>query len=193
MVHLGALPPAYDDETLKAIENSGGGVSMEVSEVLQRLATKSALGSSAVSVVDGYAWLLEKKAQKASDSAFDSLAARQLVLGLSREKNLDKLVELDAIHAIAKNYQIVTPYSSMIVLVNDEQRRQLQEAEAQSDRFEREVESGQEQLTKPFNPLNAAGENSAAIPEPSTIGGVILAIVGLGGLTFAKQRQRKVI
>jgi hypothetical protein len=81
----------------------------------------------------------------------------------------------------------------MIVLVNDEQRRQLQEAEAQSDRFEREVESGQEQLTKPFNPLNAAGENSAAIPEPSTIGGVILAIVGLGGLTFAKQRQRKVI
>ncbi|NJM58136.1 MAG: hypothetical protein HC857_12865 [Synechococcales cyanobacterium RU_4_20] len=37
--------------------------------------------------------------------------------------------QLDKIHAIAKREQIVTPYSSMIVLVNDEQRRMLAEAE----------------------------------------------------------------
>jgi hypothetical protein len=38
MVYLGGLlPQAYDDATLKAIQDSGGGVSTQVSEVLQRL------------------------------------------------------------------------------------------------------------------------------------------------------------
>jgi putative PEP-CTERM system integral membrane protein len=187
MVHLGALPPAYDDGVLKTIENSGGGVSTEVAEVLQRMATKSTLGSTTVSVVDGYAWSMEKTPQTkipASD-AFEPVAARQLVLGLSREKDLDTVVELDAIHAIAKNYKIVTPYSSMLVLVNDQQRQALKEAEAKSDRFEREVESGQEELTQPNNPLNAEG-----VPEPSQIGGAVLAILGLGWLLRTKQRHR---
>jgi putative PEP-CTERM system integral membrane protein len=189
MVHLGALPPAYDDATLKAIENSGGGVSTEVSEVLRRQATKAVLGSATVSVVDGYAWSLEENATEAEKTSdFDALAARQLVLGLSREKNLDALTELDAIHAIAKNYKIVTPYSSMIVLVDDNQRQQLKEAEAKSDRFDREVESGQENLTKPFNPLN----DTAGVPEPSQIGGVAIAIMGLGGLVLSKKRRRKI-
>ena len=43
LVHLGSLPPAYDDATLKAIQDSGGGVSMKLTEVLQRIATKTAL------------------------------------------------------------------------------------------------------------------------------------------------------
>jgi putative PEP-CTERM system integral membrane protein len=189
MVHLGSLPPAYDDVTLKAIENSGGGVSTELSEVLRRLATKSALGDSTVSVVDGYAWSIAptNAETKAANSTFDPLAARQLVLGLSQEKNLDSVVELDAIHAIAKNYKIVTPYSSMIVLVNDEQKRQLQEAEKKSDRFDREVESGHEELNQPFDPM----DTTAAIPEPSQVAGVILAAFGLGWVFVLKQRRRK--
>ncbi|MDJ0649102.1 MAG: hypothetical protein QNJ60_10390 [Xenococcaceae cyanobacterium MO_188.B19] len=72
------------------------------------------------------------------------------------------LAELDAIHQVAKNYDIVTPYSSMIVLVNDEQRELLKKAEARTDRFDREVETGVEQLDKPFNPFEVS-----AVPEPS--------------------------
>jgi putative PEP-CTERM system integral membrane protein len=183
MVHLGALPKAYDDNILKAIENSGGGVSTDISEVLYRLATKSALGKSVVSVIDGYAWFMEKLTTPSTltPDAFDSLAARQLILGLSREKNLEQLTELDAIHELAKKFKIVTPYSSMIVLVNDEQRRQLKEAEAQKDRFNREVESGKENLTKPNNPLK-----NASIPEPS--GGATLLIVGIIVLVVTKRR-----
>ncbi|MBW4511119.1 MAG: TIGR02921 family PEP-CTERM protein [Scytonematopsis contorta HA4267-MV1] len=194
MVHLGAFPPAYDDTTLKAIENSGGGVSAELSEVFKRLATKSALGENAVSVVDNYAWLMEKtqvtppssppKSPLPTPHSLEPLAARQLVLGLSREKNLDKLTELDAIHALAKKYKIVTPYSSMIVLVNDEQRRQLKEAEADKDRFDRKVESGKENLTKPFNPLN-----TVSVPEPSNA--VALGVVGIIFLVFAKKGRFK--
>ncbi|BAZ15478.1 hypothetical protein NIES4071_73500 [Calothrix sp. NIES-4071] len=187
MVHLGALPKAYDDNTLKAIENSGGGVATDISEVLYRQATKAALGNAVVSVIDGYAWFMEKLTTPSTlvSNDFDSLAARQLILGLSREKNLEQLTELDAIHELAKKFKIVTPYSSMIVLVNDEQRRQLKEAEAQKDRFNREVESGKENLTKPNNPLK-----NASIPEPSS--GAALLVAGIIVFVFTKKRRVKI-
>ncbi|MEA5571961.1 TIGR02921 family PEP-CTERM protein [Calothrix sp. UHCC 0171] len=195
LVHLGSLPKAYDDTIIKTIENSGGGVSTDISEVFKRQATKSALGKSAVSVVDGYAWLMEKRTQNLNQNltipsptdshSFAPLAARQLILGLSREKNLDQLAELDAIHALAKRFKVVTPYSSMIVLVNDEQRRQLKEAEADKDRFDRTVESGKENLTKPSNPLK-----TTTIPEPS--GGIALVITGMIFFIFTKRRRTHV-
>jgi hypothetical protein len=54
MVHLGGkLSPAYDDATLRVIQDSRGGVSTTIPEVMQRLATQAALGQSTVSVVDG--------------------------------------------------------------------------------------------------------------------------------------------
>jgi putative PEP-CTERM system integral membrane protein len=157
MVHVGGkLPPAYDDATLRAIQDSRGGVSTEIPEVMQRLATQAALGDSAVSVVDGYAWSMDKQPQEASlqadttsQNGFEPVAARQLVLGLSKEKAKEQLIQLDTMHAVAKSSEIVTPYSSMIVLVNDQQREALKRAEQQSDRFDRKVENGNEQLTKP--------------------------------------------
>ena len=90
--------------------------------------------------------------------------------------------KLDAIHAIAKAFNIVTPYSSMIVLVNDQQREALKIAEAQPDRFERKVESGSEQLTQPFNPFNVSGT-----PEPSEW--MLLGLTALGTIWIAR-RQR---
>ncbi len=188
LVHLGALPAAYDDGTLKAIQESGGGVCTEISEVLQRQTTKAALGSSVVSVVDGYAWFMEKAPentqsadapQKSDTQGFAPLAARQMVLGLSKQLNGKQIAQLDAIHAIAKTYKILSPYSSMIVLVNDEQRKALKIAEAQKDRFNRKVEDGKEQ---PNNPLNVR------IPEPSMIVGLVAI-----ALFLISRRQRRVI
>lgn len=179
MVHLGGqLPPAYDDATLKVIQDSSGGVSTQVSEVLQRLATEAKLGSS---VVDRYAWSEEKNQSEATDkTGFEQLAARQLVLGLS--KDTTGLTNLDNIHAIAKTFDIVTPYSSMLVLVNDQQREALKRAEAQSDRFKREVESGQEELSQPFNPFTVS-----AVPEPEEW--MLLGMVAIA-LLFIIRRKR---
>lgn len=181
MVHLGAFPPAYDDATLKAIQNSGGGISTELPEVLRRLATKAVLGPTVVSVVDGYAWSMEAEqtptesavaiqnadVTQNAESGFAPLAARQIVTGLS-QKGEGQLSQLDAIHAVAKSYKIVTPYSSMIVLVNDAQREALKKAEAAADRFDRKVENGKEQLNKPSNPL------SVSVPEPGTVVGLVI-------------------
>ncbi|MGB3507841.1 MAG: TIGR02921 family PEP-CTERM protein, partial [Microcoleaceae cyanobacterium] len=178
MLHLGAMPPAYDDATLKLIQKSGGGVATKLAEVFQQVTAKSKFGESVVSVADGYAWFLEKKSGgEITEDNFAPLAAQQLVLGLSKQMNLETLDELDAIHAIAKTYKIVTPYSSMIVLVNDEQREALRRAEAAADRFKRKVEDGKEQLSDPNNPLNAV-----SVPEP----GIVLGMVAIGFFLFIK-------
>jgi putative PEP-CTERM system integral membrane protein len=191
MVHLGALPPAYDDAVLKTLEASGGGVGTDLTEVLRRQATKVALGATTVTVADGYAWQLKPSAEAtalaklaAQPSGFEPLAARQWILGLSRQKDLSQLEAMDDIHAIAKRFQIVTPYSSMIVLVNDQQRQQLREAEGRSDRFQREVESGKEQLGQPPSPMNSA------VPEPSTWAGIIVILLAFGTYQW-KHRSRK--
>ncbi len=198
MVHLGGqLPPAYDDATLKAIQDSGGGVSTTIPVVMQRLATQEALGSSAVSVVDGYAWFMENvetatpaslQDKRVAKDGFEPLAARQLVLGLSQTMKGSQggtLKELDAIHNIAKTFDIVTPYSSMIVLVNDRQKQALKEAEAASDRFDREVESGKEQLSKPLDPLTVSG-----VPEPEEW--MLLGLVAIALLLLGRHQRRAV-
>ncbi|MDJ0514808.1 MAG: TIGR02921 family PEP-CTERM protein [Trichodesmium sp. MO_231.B1] len=182
MLHLGAMPPAYDDATLKLIQKSGGGVATQLTEVFQQVTAKSKLGKSVVSVADGYAWFMEKKSgEETIEDSFAPLAAQQLVLGLSKKMNLDTLEELDAIHAIAKTYKIVTPYSSMIVLVNDEQREALKRAEAAADRFNRKVEDGKEELTDPNNPLDAAN-----VPEP----GMVLGMVAMGIALWISQSSK---
>jgi putative PEP-CTERM system integral membrane protein len=200
-VHLGGLPPGYDDATLKAIQDSGGGVATDMKEAIQRVATTAASGKSTVSVVDGYAWSYaqtppSKKTAKSAavaelkdtgNEGFKPIAARQLITALSKQKSSNQLTQLDAMHAVAKNFKVVTPYSSMIVLVNDAQREQLKRAEAKSDRFDREVESGKEQLSKPNNPLNVSG-----VPEPEEW--LLLAVGAIGLLAvFLRQRRAKLI
>ncbi|MGB7892943.1 MAG: TIGR02921 family PEP-CTERM protein, partial [Microcoleus sp.] len=200
-VHLGGLPPGYDDATLKVIQDSGGGVATDMKEAMQRVATTAASGPSTVSVVDGYAWSYAKTPQSkktaksatvaesknAGNEGFKPIAARQLITALSKQKSSNQLMQLDAMHAVAKNFKVVTPYSSMIVLVNDAQREQLKAAEAKSDRFDREVESGKEQLSKPNNPLNVSG-----VPEPEEW---LLLTVGAIGLlaVFLRQRRAKMV
>ncbi|MBV6626707.1 MAG: TIGR02921 family PEP-CTERM protein [Rivularia sp. (in: Bacteria)] len=188
MVHNGKLPFSYTDGIIKAIQDSGGGVSTSVSQVLQRIATKAKLGDSAIDVVDGYAWYLEKSENNSTpkskqQSNFQQLAARQLIRGLSKQVKLDNLKSLDAIHAVANKYKQVSPYSSMIVLVNDEQRRLLKEAEASEDRFDRKLESGKEDLTKPGNPLKAS--------SPESSNGLVLAGSGLLLLWFVKKKRKQ--
>ncbi|MEG4961828.1 MULTISPECIES: TIGR02921 family PEP-CTERM protein [unclassified Microcoleus] len=200
-VHLGGLPPGYDDSTLKVIQDSGGGVATDMKEAMQRVATTAASGKSTVSVVDGYAWSYAKTPQSkktaksaavaeskdAGNEGFKPIAARQLITALSKQKSSNQLTQLDAMHAVAKNFKVVTPYSSMIVLVNDAQREQLKQAEAKSDRFDREVESGKEELTKPNNPLNVSG-----VPEPEEW--LLLAVGAIGLLViFLRQRRAKMV
>jgi putative PEP-CTERM system integral membrane protein len=163
MVHLGGLQPAYDDATLQAIQDSGGSVATSLKEVMQRIGTLAAAPKAWVNVADRYAWSIApaKVTAVANDAGFAPLAARQWITHRSRQLRSNSAADLDQVHAIAKRYGVVSPYSSMIVLVNDRQRQSLKLAEQGDDRFKREIED--QQLPQPSSVTNPV----AAVPEPA--------------------------
>jgi putative PEP-CTERM system integral membrane protein len=186
LLHLGGLQPAYDDATLEAIQSSGGSIGTDVREVMHRIGTQPSLGNgtSLLSVVDDYAWFLSQKPNPSAntDEAFAPIAARQWVTQVSQSIKPDRLKELDAVHVLAKRYKLVTPYSSMIVLVNDRQKQDLKKAEEGGDRFNREVED--QQLPQP----SGLGTVSA-VPEPEEwllmgFGAILL------GVVYRRQRKQ---
>ncbi|OQY22866.1 MAG: hypothetical protein B6I34_05335 [Anaerolineaceae bacterium 4572_32.1] len=71
---------------------------------------------------------------------------------------MGRLDTLDHLHEIAIANSIVTPYSSMLVLVNQQQEDLLDELEEGDDRFEREYEQVGETVE---NALTVTG-----VPEP---------------------------
>ncbi|QIZ72540.1 TIGR02921 family PEP-CTERM protein [Oxynema aestuarii] len=188
MVHLGGLPRAYDDGTVQSLQQSRGGVATDVESVLRRLGTQAQLGDDAIGAFDGYIWRvspLENAANPANspkNDGFEAIAARQVILAMTENLDPKDLTNLDAVHAIAKQYEIVSPYSSAIVLVNDAQRDALKRAEAKDDRFDREVEDGQETLSKPPDLM------ASPVPEPHQYLGAIAAI---GLLIFFKRQYPK--
>ena len=187
MVHLGGeLPRAYADATLQAIQDSNGGVATDIFTIINRLQQEEI---NAAPVIDGYTWKVDSTNSPATtNSGLEPIAARQLVSQLARKDKADlSISELDAIHQIAKDNSIVTPYSSMIVLVNDQQREQLKAAEAKADRFDREVETGTEQLNTPFNPFET--NTVSGVPEPDVW--ILLGLVAIG-LFVVFQRQKTI-
>ncbi len=174
MVHLGGnYPIGYDDGTLAAIQASGGGVAANVDEALTRWLVKQEAEENGyvADVVDGYLWqtyAAEQAATMPSESvgaamhqptdAFAAMAARQVILAnMQRYRdNLTELGLLDSLHVLAQEQGIVTPYSSMIVVVTYRQEKLLETLSEQEDRFEREFEDVGE----------TQGITVAGVPEP---------------------------
>jgi putative PEP-CTERM system integral membrane protein len=170
LVHLGgALPPAYDDDTLQAVRKSRGGIAVSVTDALQQIAARS----KDATVAAGYRFspVAPHRARPTTDDGFAAIAAGQEIR--RRSAHLDgEPAGLDAIHALARQTGIVTEYSSMIVLVNDRQREALAAAERDADRFHRTVEAGKEQLTAP-------GQLVSGVPEPAEWALIALAALAL--------------
>jgi putative PEP-CTERM system integral membrane protein len=164
VVHLGdELPLGYDDATLAAVQASGGGVVGSIGDALTRLA--ASLGGESYDVVDGCVWSTiateDAGLETAVDDDFAPLAARRLILAqMQRNRGeIDELDTLDELHDIAVEHSVVTPYSSMIVLVEERQEELLDELEARGDRFQREYEEVGE--TEAQSALAVTG-----VPEP---------------------------
>ncbi len=175
MIHLdGRFPLGYDDSTLQAIQASGGGVAANVEDVLARLALSLPARASPASApsfdrLDGFEWSVYPAGsalpegmsaiQHASDDPFAAFAARRLILDVMRRQraNITDLAMLDHLHQLAQTYSLVTPYSSMLVLVNPRQEQRLEDLENQEDRFAREGEAVGETLS----PFQVTG-----VPEP---------------------------
>jgi len=202
MVHLdGEFPFGYDDATLQAIQASGGGVAGSIDEALTRLlASLEGSGDADVinrDVVDGYQWLTIPSGGRVplietdiithrENDPFAALAARRLILSeMYRQRGqIDELATLDKLHAIAVEQEIVTPYSSMIVLVTNQQQARLDKLEEQGNRYEREAEEIGE--TTP-SPLEVTG-----VPEPHEWLLILLGVAMLGWYAWQKRLPQEV-
>jgi putative PEP-CTERM system integral membrane protein len=172
MVHFGGLPYAYRDEVVELVRASRGGVATSIDGVLDRMES---------TVVDGYRWEIAPSTDRDTPvDAFVPIAASALVGHLG-----DRGSDLDAIHVIAVAHDVVTPWSSMIVLVDDRQREALKKASQEKDRFDREAESGVEHTTKPH------GIDVEATPEPHEW--MLLGLAALGLLMMARARRRTLL
>lgn len=178
LVHFGGYPAAYPDWTLDRIQRSGGGVVGSPDELLARMADPS--------VVDGWRFTVvqEPAAEPAGEgevvatpvrtapSPFDAIAARAAIREIAGH-GAGRLGELDTLHRIAVEQHVVTAWSSMIVLVNDWQKKRLEEASQRDDRFEREAVDGE------------SFAEVSAVPEPTTW---LLLALG-GGLALGARRR----
>ncbi len=211
MIHLGGdFPLGYDDPTLEVIQASGGGVVGDVETALTRLAISlnrdlasftnlplTLADDVAADIIDGYLWLTLPATQaeavteldpptEAPLDVFAAFAARRLILAeMARQRgNLTDLAILDHLHALAIKYSLVTPYSAMIVLINERQQKMLDELEKRADRFDREYEEIGE--TEAENPFTVTG-----VPEPEEWLLLGLVMIMLGGYIYTRRQQKQ--
>ena len=164
LVHLDGLPIAYTDTVLDALANNGGAFT-SVHAAMRHLAGLPTGGWTRQ--------VTETTAMGVGRSSAHAVAASAVVAHeAAGARDLSQLASLDRLHRLAVSYDIVTPVSSMIVLVNRAQKERLQQLENGKDRFERE-HADDRNLSRGFA-LSSA-------PEPGTWVLMGLAAAGLVG------------
>lgn len=163
--HLGGkLAAVYSDAEIETLEKSSGQGIVSIQELadhqqFKRLQKKD---TQLLSYTDGILFKELNDSEFDNNQDFAPISARQYVKDQSRELETENRLEvMDRIHAVAQNFSLVSPYSSMIVLVNERQHNALNEAEKKEDRFDREIENGGTNLSMPSNPFKVSGT-----PEP---------------------------
>ncbi len=156
LVHLdGDLPAAYPDSIHDRLRRAGG-VTTSVDEALACIVQPDRFG--------GMRWRIEADpAPVDAPPGLAALAAAQVVREHARAE-----APLADLHALAKAHNLVSPWSSLIVLVNEAQWKQLAEAEAQSDAFERKP--------TPASGLESTPFGLSGTPEPATWALILLAL-----------------
>jgi putative PEP-CTERM system integral membrane protein len=152
-----SIAPVYADAFLESIQNSKGFICEDLKNINNRLYVNS--DDDLLSYQDGIVYERVDSNGKESNLIKD-IVANKYINNAKNEGN-NRIDWLDEIHRIAVENKIVTKFSSMIVLVNDIQKKRLEELEKNKDRFDREKEDGEENLT---NPSDLFSVN--ATPEP---------------------------
>ncbi len=171
--------PIYSDAFLETLNNSHGAIINSIKDLSIQFARKS--NENILDYQDGIQYKIQSAKPNQPKSEWSHLAAKIFIDNQQITTDSNRISQLDAIHQIALKEGIVTPYSSMIVLVNDRQKEALKKAEMETDRFNREVETGHEQIST----INSFMEVSGT-PEPEEW---ILIFIGMA-FVFWSYRKR---
>ncbi|HCS20093.1 MAG TPA: hypothetical protein DIW47_05945 [Bacteroidetes bacterium] len=181
LVHLGELAPIYEDAVADAIRQSGGDTYLNMESWL-KWHDRIPESMPAIGVRDGKSyWTFTPDPSNTIPNPVNAVAASRLAMAQSKKAVLTT-VDMDALHQLAINYSFVSPYSSMICLVNKEQEKRLEELSSGEDRYQREVETGKESG-------NAFDIGAKGVPEPEEW---LMIILAGGMIVFLYWRQRQV-
>lgn len=194
ILHLGKIPAyAYADPLLDYIYQSGGGVSHQIGDVLTRLDWKQKqLQEETARISEHYIWqyqmvdqLIDPPSQSIIPEAI--LAHQWISADFNRRsaKNPNSLGHLDRMHQLAIKQSLVSPFSSMIVLVEQRQKDELEKMSKQADRFNRDIDSGEKNLISAYDPLKVN-----AVPEPEEWALIIVVILMLAASQVKKRINR---
>ena len=175
LIHLSeTVPYAYDDKILDLIYQSKGGITHSLNEALLRyqLFKQTAwrvcsASSTILSITDNRIWQSDHDPKHTCDivnnRSVTKIATSHQIKHLINTLDLktNKLEKLDSIHTLAKAQGIISHYSSMLVLVDDRQKKALKKAEEGDDRFNRETETGKQNTSNPTDPFAVP-----SVPEP---------------------------
>jgi len=149
------------------VYTSNGGFAKNKEELITLLYINNQPDDNLIVSQDGIAYF-KSKVFKPSDTLFSDFATKEFINHFRFDDSI-KLIDLDVMNELAQKESIITKYSSMIALVNQEQVDSLASAQTQHDRYNnfREYESGNSAV---FGLLNIySGEPIPKYPESMVI------------------------
>lgn len=166
VLHVNGYSPIYDDAFIETVIQSGGNVYSGLDELVTVIETETT-SNSPTWIENGVRYRFAPDSSVNSKNSFAAYYASRMAMAFNRNKKDVTVKELDELHKLAVKHSFVSPYSSMICLVDDEQRRMLEELSKKEDRFERSVENGK----------TSGNLNLMASPEPHEWLMIIAALV----------------
>ncbi len=93
---------------------------------------------------------------------------------------------LDGLHYLAKKNSVVSPFSSMIVLVNKRQEEALEKLSKEKDRFKRDIDQGKKSIVKGNDLFSVS-----SVPEPEEWALIIVVMFILSAVSYKKRQEKK--
>lgn len=185
MWHIGEIAKAYPDNLFETLKMNDGSIVNSVSDLKNGIRNWQDNNNQMLSSNRNVSIFESDSLEEGVDNIMaGAIIAASLISKRTKDVYTeDRLSVLDKMHANAKKHHIVTPYSSMIVLVNDRQKKALEDAENKDDRFDRENETGGE----PDGKLSEA--QVTGTPEPEEWMLIILSGIMLFMIWYRKKYQ----
>jgi putative PEP-CTERM system integral membrane protein len=115
------------------VYKSKGGFAKNKNDLFNLLNSNRKQADNLIVFKDGLAYF-KSKAKEQTDTLFKDFAIKEYINHYELDKSV-KLVDIDLLNEMAKKQHIVTRYSSMVALVNQEQLDSLKSAETYPDRY----------------------------------------------------------